>query len=168
MLWKRAFSSTNLSQWLSDDSYSFCLRLRKLSFCCYCVEWAFQVVLSVKTLPLNARNIRDMGSIPGSEDPLEEGMATHSSDLAWRIPWTEEPGGLQVHKVAKSRTRLKWLNMHVCKVDSSLNSSSCWGSRMHFNMCFFVPSITYIKGNLSQLLFPYLLIWSQLTGSAYE
>ena len=31
----------------------------------------------------------------GWEDPLEEGMATHSSILAWRIPWTEEPGGLQ-------------------------------------------------------------------------
>ena len=32
---------------------------------------------------------------PGGEDPLEEGMATHSSILAWTIPWTEEPGGLQ-------------------------------------------------------------------------
>jgi len=31
----------------------------------------------------------------GLEDPLEEGMATHSSILAWEIPWTEEPGGLQ-------------------------------------------------------------------------
>ena len=31
----------------------------------------------------------------GGEDPLEKGMATHSSILAWRIPWTEEPGGLQ-------------------------------------------------------------------------
>ena len=31
----------------------------------------------------------------GQEDPLEEGMATHSSILTWRIPWTEEPGGLQ-------------------------------------------------------------------------
>ena len=31
----------------------------------------------------------------GWEDPLEEEMATHSSTLAWRIPWTEEPGGLQ-------------------------------------------------------------------------
>ena len=31
----------------------------------------------------------------GWEDPMEEGMATHSSLLAWRIPWTEEPGGLQ-------------------------------------------------------------------------
>ena len=40
----------------------------------------------------------------GWEDLLEEGMATHSSILAWRIPWTEEPGGLQVHGVAKSQT----------------------------------------------------------------
>ena len=31
----------------------------------------------------------------GQEDPLEKGMATHSSIIAWRIPWTEEPGGLQ-------------------------------------------------------------------------
>ena len=31
----------------------------------------------------------------GQEDPLEKGMATHSSILPWRIPWTEEPGGLQ-------------------------------------------------------------------------
>ena len=31
----------------------------------------------------------------GQEDPLEEGMATHSSILDWKIPWTEEPGGLQ-------------------------------------------------------------------------
>ena len=31
----------------------------------------------------------------GQEDPLKKGMATHSSILAWRIPWTEEPGGLQ-------------------------------------------------------------------------
>ena len=32
---------------------------------------------------------------PGQEDPMEKDMATHSSILAWRIPWTEEPGGLQ-------------------------------------------------------------------------
>ena len=36
----------------------------------------------------------DLGSIPGWEDPLEKGTATHSSILAWRIPWTEEPRGL--------------------------------------------------------------------------
>ena len=45
------------------------------------------------------------------EDPLEKGMATHSSILAERIPWTEEPGGLQlVHAVAKSWTQLKRLS----------------------------------------------------------
>ena len=42
----------------------------------------------------------------GQEDPLEKGMATHSRILAWRIPWTEEPGGLHtVHGVAKRRTQ---------------------------------------------------------------
>ena len=40
-------------------------------------------------------NAGDVGSILSQEDPLEEGMATHSSILAWRIPWTEESGGLQ-------------------------------------------------------------------------
>ena len=43
----------------------------------------------------SACNVGDLGSIPGQEDPLEKGMAIHSSILAWRIPWTEELGGLQ-------------------------------------------------------------------------
>ena len=47
----------------------------------------------VENSPANAG---DMDSVPslGQEDPLEKGMATHSSILAWRIPWTEEPGRL--------------------------------------------------------------------------
>ena len=40
----------------------------------------------------------------GWEDLLEEGVATHSSILAWRIPWTEEPGGLQYMGSLKSQT----------------------------------------------------------------
>ena len=40
----------------------------------------------------------------GRENPLEKGMATYSSILAWRIPWTEEPGGLQFQRVAKGWT----------------------------------------------------------------
>ena len=40
-------------------------------------------------------NAGDVGSIPRSGDPLEKEMATYSSILAWRIPWTEEPGRLQ-------------------------------------------------------------------------
>ena len=43
----------------------------------------------------SACSVRDLGLIPGLEGPLKEGMATLSSVLAWRIPWTEEPGGLQ-------------------------------------------------------------------------
>ena len=46
----------------------------------------------LKNLPANAGDARDMGSIPGSEDPLEEEMTTHSSIIAWKIPWPEEPG----------------------------------------------------------------------------
>ena len=46
----------------------------------------------------------------GQEDPLEEEMTTHSSVLAWRIPWTEEPGGATVHGVTKSWTQQKQLN----------------------------------------------------------
>ena len=42
----------------------------------------------------NAGDSRNMGSIPGWEDPLEEGTEMHSSILAWRILWTEAPGGL--------------------------------------------------------------------------
>ena len=43
----------------------------------------------------SACNAGDLGSIPGQEDPLEKEMVTHSSIHAWKIPWTEEPGGLQ-------------------------------------------------------------------------
>ena len=57
---------------------------------------ASQVALVVKNLPANAGDLKRccfhhlVGKIP-----LEKGMATHSKILAWRIPWTEEPGGLQ-------------------------------------------------------------------------
>ena len=43
----------------------------------------------------------------GQEDPVEKGMASHSSILAQRIPWTEQPGGLQSMGSQKSRTRLR-------------------------------------------------------------
>ena len=49
----------------------------------------------VKNLPANAGDIRDVGLILGGEDPLVKEVASHSSILAWGIPWTEEPGGLQ-------------------------------------------------------------------------
>ena len=60
-----------------------------------CVMWASQVALVVKNLPANAGDTKRGGLIPGSGRSPEEGHATHSSILAWRIPWTEEPGRLQ-------------------------------------------------------------------------
>ena len=48
----------------------------------------------VKNLPASAREKGNTGLISGSEEPLEEEMATRSSILAWEIPWTGEPGGL--------------------------------------------------------------------------
>ena len=55
----------------------------------------------VKNLPAMQENwVRFLGR----EDPLEKEMATHSSVLAWRIPWTEEPGGLQSMELQESDT----------------------------------------------------------------
>ena len=48
------------------------------------------------------------------EDPLEKGMATHSSILAWRIPWTEEPGGLQ-YMVSQKPNMTKQLTLSLSK-----------------------------------------------------
>ena len=58
----------------------------------YTYLWASLVAQIVKNLP--AMQETQVPSL-GQEDPLEERMATHSSFLAWRIPWTEEPSGLQ-------------------------------------------------------------------------
>ena len=62
----------------------------------------YEVSIQTKVIPWMAQRIKrlpamqetQVGSL-GWEDPLEKEMATHSSVLAWRIPWTEEPGGLQ-------------------------------------------------------------------------
>ena len=67
-------------------------------------QWASLVAQKVKNPPAMWETW-----VPslGWQDPLEKGTAAHSSTLAWRIPWTEEPGGLHtVHGVPKSRTRL--------------------------------------------------------------
>ena len=62
----------------------------------------FLVAQTVKNLPaLQETRVQSLGQ----EDPLEKRMATHSSVLAWEIPWTEEPGGLQFVG-SQSRTQL--------------------------------------------------------------
>ena len=51
--------------------------------------------LVAQTLKKSACEAGDLGSVPGQEDPLEKEMAIHSSIIAWKIPWTEEPDRLQ-------------------------------------------------------------------------
>ena len=64
---------------------------------------ASQVALVVKNPSADARDLRDSGWIPGREDPLEEGMATHSSILPWRLPMDSGAWRATVHGVAKSQ-----------------------------------------------------------------
>ena len=74
-----------------------------------------------------ARNAGDSGSIPGSGRSLEKEMATHSSTLAWNIPWTEKPSGLC--GVAKSWARLsRGYSLLRCSGFWS-SAFSCWGAQ---------------------------------------
>ena len=84
--------------------FKFILRSYYLRFIGF--SWASQVALVVKYSLANTGDVRDMVRSLGWEDPLEKGMATHSSILAWRIPWTEEPGRIQSIG-SKSWTQLK-------------------------------------------------------------
>ena len=62
--------------------------------------------LAVKNPPAMQEALEMWDSSLGGEDPLEEELATHSSILAWEIPWTEDPGGLQSMGSQKSWTQL--------------------------------------------------------------
>ena len=78
---------------------------------------AFRAVLSLELIPpvlLDDSDgkeftcsVQDLGSVPGLEDPLEEGMATHSSIPSWRIPRDRGAWRAIIHGVAKSRTQLR-------------------------------------------------------------
>ena len=85
------------------------LNLARLSKeCRLCLELVFIICFpDVSDGKESAFNVGDLGLIPGLENPLEKGMATHSSILAWRIPWTEEPDGLQ--SMGWQRVRQDWV-----------------------------------------------------------
>ena len=83
--------------------------------------WASQVVLVVKNLPTNAGDSRDLGSIPGFGRSPGVGSATHSSILAWKIPWTEEPGELQSWG-CKEADMTDQQNMYAAAAAKSLQS----------------------------------------------
>ena len=73
---------------------------------------ASYMTLGVKNSPTNEGDIRDADSTPESGRSPEGEHGNHSSILAWRIPWTVEPGGLQT-MVSQSQTQLKQLCMHT-------------------------------------------------------
>ena len=89
-----------------------------------CIYKGSLVAHMVKNLP--AMQETQVWSL-GEEDPLEKGMATHSSILAWRTPWTEEPGRLQIHGVAKSRT---------------------WVSNVHFTSLYIYKDLKLVHSNI--------------------
>ena len=72
----------------------------------YFCSWASLVAQLVKHSPVNAGDTRDTGSVPSGGDPMEKETATRCSILVWRIPRTEDPGGVIVHGLTKSWTQL--------------------------------------------------------------
>ena len=74
-----------------DNDFNLCMNYVR-NILSYAYSWASLVAHMVKNLPaMWETQVQSLGQ----EDPLEEEMATHSSILAWRIPWTKEPGRLQ-------------------------------------------------------------------------
>ena len=88
-------------------------------------KWASLVAQLVKNLPAMETPVQ----LLGQEDPLEEGMASHSSILAWRIPWTEDPGGLQ--SMGSQRVRHDWWAKHSAEMTTWWIFWDTWNPEFH-------------------------------------
>ena len=114
------------------------------------------LLLSVATLGISqvAQWLKNLPAIAGNggisvwslslEDPLEEGMATHSNILAWEIPWTEEPGGLQ-SMGSQSQT---WLSMHVAAFTLQCQCWTALGQRPYDPQCLKYLLFDFLQKNL--------------------
>ena len=91
----------------------------------------------VKNLPAIQEAQETRVQSRGWEDPLEKEMASHSSILAWKIPWTEEPGGATVSEVAKSGTRLNTL-AYISLMSNSVTFLSNWFPGFEINTTVFL------------------------------
>ena len=118
--WSRGSSSKDITQSISQLEGAIqtlpCWTLSVMVFAKTIRIWiwiphdgASKVSLVVKNPSANAGDIREVGSILGSERSPWEGKATHSNILAWRIPWTEEPGKLQ--SMGLQRVGHNWSNL---------------------------------------------------------
>ena len=112
----------------------------------------------LKNLPASAGGAGDLW-IMGQEDPLEEEMATHSSSLAWRIPWTEEPDGLQF----RGLQRVKCMHtLYFPQLSGSIKSNPIGPqSQMPWRLIF--PS----AGSLG-LHLELLILWEKLCTCNYS
>ena len=117
-------------------------------------DWTELMALVVKNLPATTGDVKMWIQFLGREDPLEEGMATHSSVLTWRIQWTEEPGGLQ--SMGSQRVGHDWSDS-MCKhilgkyMLMNIISSSCtdlliivWCPTLSFCMAFVLKSTFFL------------------------
>ena len=103
--------------------HSFTVLYLRFHTCIFWLPWW----LRSKNPPTSAGDVQET-QVPslGWEDPLEKEMATHSSILAWRIPWTEEPGGLQ--SMGSQRVRHNWsdwTHTHTHTPSYSTSHRSC-------------------------------------------
>ena len=91
------------------------------------------------------------------EDPLEKGMATHSSILAWRISWTEERGRATVHGVAKSQTGLSKKGLSISIDLVTLDISCEWNHKiggllfLAYFTCLLFLRVIYVEARVSTL-----------------
>ena len=103
----------------------------------------------------SACNVEDLVSFPGWEDPLEKEMATHSSILAWAIPWTEEPGEI---KSMESQRVGQWLN------NFHLSCTEIWIQEICLECLLLIYFKEYriMKINNTVLLFKLMSSWNSM------
>ena len=130
----------------------------------FIVFGASQVALGVKNSLANAGNARDAGSVPGSRRSSGEGNGYHSSILAWRIPWTEESGGLQ--SMGSQRVGRDW----ACTCSHTLIFKGLWHTSPYSQNCLEEQtSVSYFlskESGASLLKFGWSLSRSALTARA--
>ena len=123
----------------------------------------------VKNLPVNAWDTRNIGLIPGSEDPLEEEMATHHSILAWKIPWTymdrKVHGGHSSWGHQESdMTEHKHTHTHTHTQSFSYRFFTFKNKLLHLFLGLFCLVITFTNDLFSGILFSnFFLIYGKAT-----
>ena len=112
---------------------------------------ASQVAPWVKNPPaMQETQVQSPAWVPGWEDPLEEGMAAHSYVLAWTIPRTEEPGGLQ--SIGSHRDRHRWSDWactHACQVNNLIYYSFLLGCFGFVELRLILCHLSFEKNNFS-------------------